>query len=190
MKKNRNLFLNYFRPNLFVETIDKIDIGYLRKIGIKAVFCDLDNTLVPHFTKFPTKKSINFCNSIQELGMKFIIVSNNNYKRVSVFSRMLGANDFVYKARKPFISKTKKMMLKHKLKPEEIIFIGDQFIFDIFLANRLKIRSILTLPIISDNEEKKNWFFSWLEEQIYKKIQHNNFSNEYHLELEEENEIL
>ena len=182
--------LSYFRPNLFVNKIENINLNIFKNSNLKIVLCDLDNTLAPHFTIFPTKTAIDFCKNIQDLGLKFIIVSNNSKKRVKLFAERLGVDDYLAKAHKPFIWKIKKFLAKYNVSPEEMIFIGDQFIFDILTANRLQCRSILTLPIISNANEQQNSFFKFLENSIYKKLEFNNIFEKKNIEMEEEDEIL
>lgn len=175
-KKPIHYLLNYLRPNSYVDNISMINVEQLKKQGFKMIMCDLDNTLVPHFTKMPTNECITFREKIREANILFVIVSNNSYKRVSSFSQYIYADDFIYNAKKPLIRKIQKMLQKHKMKPKDLLFIGDQFIFDIFVANRLKCKSILTLPLIGYNE--KHTTLNFIEKYIYKKLEHNNLMND------------
>ena len=61
--------LNYFRPSLFVNNINDIIVDDLYNRGFRMVICDLDNTLVPHFTKFPTKMALDFVKKIRSQGI-------------------------------------------------------------------------------------------------------------------------
>lgn len=182
---------NYIRPNMFVNHIDDINPYLLKKIGIKYVFCDLDNTLVPHFTTMPTKSAINFVDKLHEQGIKVIIVSNNSKKRLQKFCLHFNADDFVYNAKKPALSKIKKIIKKYKIDLDDSLILGDQFISDIWTANRLGIKSILVLPIIESNKlTTNNIFINLLEKYIYKKIQHENLLSNITNKLEENYEIL
>ena len=178
-QKNKFLWLNYFRPNIFIDRIDLINIELLKRQGFKMILCDLDNTLVPHFTKLPTTEAINFVRNVQNQGMKLIIVSNNSYKRVSYFSEFLAPNDFIYNAKKPLIRKIKKMLEKYEMNIEDVLFIGDQFITDIFAANRLHCRSILTLPIVDSTSEKNGFILQFLNHFIYKRLEHQNMLSHF-----------
>lgn len=189
--KKQPAWLNYFRPNIFVNSIEEINIDNFRQQGFRMVICDLDNTLVPHFTKIPTKQALDFVKKIQEQGLLFIVVSNNTKKRVSEFCNILRPNDFVYNAKKPFIGKVKKIMHKYNVNKEDIIFIGDQVVTDIWVANRIQCKSILTLPIVSSAKEKNGWLLNLLDKYIYKYLQHNNMLNDKEeLEIEDMYEIL
>lgn len=178
MKKGVNVFwLNYFRPNLFVKNINEINIFSLLKNGIKTVLIDLDNTLVPHFTKFPNKSAIAFIAKLTDAGIKVIVVSNNTKKRVETFCNFLRIDDFVYNAKKPLLTKVKKIIKKHNLDLDDIIVIGDQAITDIWMSNRLKLKSILVLPLVNiNNSNEQNFIITFIEKFIYNKIQHSNLS--------------
>jgi predicted HAD superfamily phosphohydrolase YqeG len=59
------------------------------------MICDLDNTLVPHYTKFPNKDVHEFINKVQNSGIEFVLMSNNIKKRVSIFAKKAGITKFI-----------------------------------------------------------------------------------------------
>ena len=191
LKNRQPGWLNYFRPNIFVNSIADINISNFKQQGFRMVICDLDNTLVPHFTKIPTQQAIDFVKNIQKQGLLFIVVSNNTKKRVTEFCKILKPNDYVYNAKKPLTNKVKKIMHKYNVSNEDIIFIGDQVVTDVWVSNRLQCKSILTLPIVSSSKEKNGWLLRLLDNYIYKYLQHNNMlNNKEELEIEDKYEIL
>lgn len=183
--------LSYFKPSIFVQNIDDIHIDSLKLQGFKMVICDLDNTLVPHFTRTPTIKVINFIKQIRAQNLKFIIVSNNTKKRVKEFCKNLDIDDYVYSAMKPTLFKLKKIIAKHNIKLEDVIFIGDQIITDVWVANRLNCKSILTLPLVGSYSSKKGWLINFIDKYIYMYLQNKNLlNNNEELKIEELYEIL
>lgn len=183
--------LSYFKPSIFVQNIDDIHIDSLKLQGFKMVICDLDNTLVPHFTRTPTIKVINFIKQIRAQNLKFIIVSNNTKKRVKEFCKNLDIDDYVYSAMKPTLFKLKKIIAKHNIKLEDVIFIGDQIITDVWVANRLNCKSILTLPLVGSYSNKKGWLINFIDKYIYMYLQNKNLlNNNEELKIEELYEIL
>lgn len=171
-------YLNYFRPNLFVKSIADINIDMLKRSGIKYVFCDLDNTLVPHFTKLPNNFCTSFIRSLNENDIKVYIISNNFKKRVENFCDFISVSDFVYKSKKPFIYKIKKLQKKHGIATEDVLVIGDQFITDIWMANRCGYKSILVLPLVDSVESNfQNIIIAVLDRWIYRYIAHSNILN-------------
>lgn len=183
--------LSYFKPSIFVQNIGDIHIDSLKLQGFKMVICDLDNTLVPHFTRTPTIKVINFIKQIRAQNLKFIIVSNNTKKRVKEFCKNLDIDDYVYSAMKPTLFKLKKIIAKHNIKLEDVIFIGDQIITDVWVANRLNCKSILTLPLVGSYSNKKGWLINFIDKYIYMYLQNKNLlNNNEELKIEELYEIL
>ncbi|MDE6476917.1 MAG: HAD hydrolase-like protein [Mycoplasmoidaceae bacterium] len=71
--------------------------------------------------------------------------------------------------------KIKKVIKKYHVKPEEVLFIGDQFLIDIFCANRFGAKSILVFPLTDVKYRiQKNKLLSMIEKKIYEKISLNN----------------
>ena len=93
------LIKTYFMPNDYVQSVFQIDIEKLANSGFKGIITDLDNTLVGWDVKTP-KEIQEWFKKANDLGLTITIVSNNNEKRVSGFSKDLDV-DFIFKARKP-----------------------------------------------------------------------------------------
>ena len=183
--------INYFRPSLFVNNVSEISISGLWSRGFRMIICDLDNTLAPHFTKTPTAMAINFVKEAKEQGFVFVVVSNNTKKRVSEFCKKLNVDDYVYNAKKPILRKTKKVIEKYKFDISDIIFIGDQIITDIWISNRLQAKSILTLPIVDSVNSRNGFILKFLENNIYRYMQHKNLlNNNVDLDEKETYEVL
>lgn len=71
-----------FRPKYTIDTIYHLDIDKLNQMGIKAVFSDLDNTLLA-WNKFETAEEMNKLNlKLKQAGITLVVISNNNAERV------------------------------------------------------------------------------------------------------------
>ena len=145
------LFVNYLKPSMYVNSITNIDLDSLKNQGIKLIICDLDNTLVPHFTKFPTKNAIDFVEKVKEMEFHFVLISNNTSKRVSFFAEKLGLKDYISNAKKPMPFNIKKVITNYKVKPNETVIIGDIIVMDILAANILHTESILVKPLLDSD---------------------------------------
>ena len=128
-------FLNFIKPSAYINSVDDIDLEALRKQGKKLLICDLDNTLVPHYTKYPTKMAFDFVKRAEKAGMIFVLLSNNSSKRVSFFAEKLGVEKYIAGAKKPFPMKVKKLLEELEVEPSETVFVGDMIIMDMFAAN-------------------------------------------------------
>ncbi len=184
-------FINYLKPSVYVEGgIGDINLLKLKEQGIKMIICDLDNTLVPHFTKFPNKNAINFVREVQKNEMKFILVSNNTRKRVDFFAKKLDVDFYISNAKKPLTSKTKNMINASGFKREEILMIGDFIITDIFLSNILKINSILVPSLIDGVKGSTSKIMIFLEKKVFSKLSRENLITRDESEKKDEYEIL
>ncbi|MDE5767028.1 MAG: HAD-IIIA family hydrolase [Malacoplasma sp.] len=199
MKKINTFWLNYLRPNIFVRNVSEINLHALKMSGTKLIVCDLDNTLVPYFSMYPNKFVFDFINNVKEEGFEILIASNNTKKRVSTFVKKLqettDIKHYLWNCKKPIAIKIRKWIKNSPYKFDEIVFIGDQFLTDILLANWLKAKSILVFPLIdSTNNSDVNFFFKLMEKFIYKKLSQENILNEFDVSLGEfndyENELL
>lgn len=128
--------------------------------GYDAVVFDIDNTLVPHGAP-ADRRAVELFERIHGLGMKTLLVSNNREARVRPFAECL-KTDYVHKAGKPKRKGYKRAVRKLGVKPERILFIGDQVFTDIWGANRTGMHTVLTEPVDPATDEiqivVKRWF--------------------------------
>lgn len=140
--------MNLFKPNLYLKKIEDLDIEKLNNRGIKNLFIDIDNTLVPYTQINADKKVKNLLKSYIDAEFKVFIISNNTRKRVSTFSKELDI-PYYYFACKPLSFIYKKVIRKYKLKANETVCIGDQLLTDIAGANSLGLFTIYVDPIVN-----------------------------------------
>ena len=105
-----------FYPNMYQKSIHNINYKKLKKIGIKCLVFDLDNTIAlidQHMITDETKNLlINLKNDFQ-----VVIISNNITKRVKTYANYLDC-DFVANATKPLSKGYKKIKKKANYKKE------------------------------------------------------------------------
>lgn len=184
MKTKSNSFLNYFRPSIYLDSFEKINLFALINQNITELYCDLDNTLVPHFSRKPNNNVKTFLKNVKNKGINVWIASNNSKKRVAEFCKELLneqiINGYIHSAKKPLIYKIKKHMKKNEVLPEKMIFIGDQLLIDIFVANRIGCKSILVHPLLEvvyNLKTGKKKIQKLIENFIYLKLEQNSFLN-------------
>lgn len=93
LTKRKGLLSNYFKPSIYVRSFRDVNISQLKRQGIKLFISDLDNTLVPHYTKLPNKEVLAFIKKVKDAGLDFAIMSNNIKNRVSLFAEKAGVED-------------------------------------------------------------------------------------------------
>ncbi len=174
MKKNkRGLIVNYFKPSMYVRSFKDVNINSLKEQGIKLFLCDLDNTLVPHYTRLPNKEVLRFIKTVESYGIEFVVVSNNTKKRVDMFCKKANIKQWKGNAKKPLKSSILDIMKEADAEPRETIFMGDMIITDILIANRMKMESILVQPLVS-TDYKMSSAHKFLENVVYKRLEKKN----------------
>ncbi len=149
-----------YKPTWLVTSIYQIDPEQLKKVGIKAVLTDLDNTLIAWNDPDGTKELHEWLIKMENAQIPVVVVSNNSAKRIDRALRNLSL-DSIARALKPFSFGIKRAYKKLNLKKEEVVMVGDQLMTDIRAANSAGVRSILVQPIVATDSWKTriNRFF-------------------------------
>ena len=160
--------LEKFVPDVYQKSIYDIDYKKLKKIGIKCLIFDLDNTIAPVTISKPTKKVRDLFEELKEMGFKVLIVSNSHKKRVAPFKDLLCV-DSAYLALKPLKRKYNKILKMYNFKEDEIATIGDQLLTDIWGSNRMNFFTILVNPT-SKTDFSLTKLNRFIENTIYEKL--------------------
>ncbi|RAS83051.1 YqeG family HAD IIIA-type phosphatase [Priestia endophytica] len=156
--------LKLFLPDQHVKSVFEIKPEDLKERGVKGIITDLDNTLVEWDRPDATPKLIEWFENMQQHNIQVTIVSNNVEKRVRLFSDPLGI-PFIYKARKPMGRAFKKAIRNMDVNPNEIVVIGDQLMTDVLGGNRMKLYTILVVPVA-----QTDGFFTKFNRQMERRI--------------------
>ena len=73
-----------FYPFAYVESVFSIDYKKLFNKGYRGIVFDIDNTLVPHGAD-STKETDELFRNIQKIGLKTLLLSNNDEERIRRF---------------------------------------------------------------------------------------------------------
>ncbi|GLY10036.1 YqeG family HAD IIIA-type phosphatase [Pseudobacillus badius] len=138
--------LKKFLPSEHVKSIFHITPEYLKSKGVKAIITDLDNTLVSWDRPDATPELLEWFKEMKKVGIKVLIVSNNNQKRVSTFSQPIDI-PYIFEARKPMGKAFRRAVKILGTKKEETVVIGDQLLTDVFGGNRNGFYTILVVPV-------------------------------------------
>ena len=143
-----------FIPDYIFDTVYDIPLQLFSENGIKCIFFDIDNTLVPYEDEVPTKENLELFERIKEKGIKIFFVSNNHEKRVKRYAHGLDI-PYIYDASKPCVKKYRELANQSRVDIKECAVVGDQIFTDVVAASRLGIKSFLVKPI----KDKKSFFF-------------------------------
>ena len=138
------------KPKYLIKDIYSIDDEFLKLNETKGIIFDIDNTLVGFTVAKPSDKVIEFIKELQNKGVSVAIASNNKAERVKLFCEDLDV-DFVWRACKPLPFSLLKIAKKMKLKPKNIMLVGDQVFTDVWGANFIGMTSVM-VDIIDTKE--------------------------------------
>lgn len=156
-----------FMPDEYLDDIYKIDIDALAASGVRAMICDIDNTLAPYETAEPDEKLMQWFDEVSKRGIKISFVSNNDPERVDLFNEKLLYPAFP-KAGKPFKRFLLVAMECMGSTVDNTVMLGDQIFTDVYAGKRIGLKCILVKPI----NDKKTAFFKFkrlLEKPIIKR---------------------
>lgn len=131
--------MSYFKPTKYYKNIYEIDYNKLRKLGIKCLVFDLDNTL-GLITESCPKETINLLKKIKK-DFIVVICTNNTKKRISSYLEDLEIEGYPWSF-KPTTIGLRKIKKRYNLKKEEMCVIGDQFLTDVFYGKRFNVMTI------------------------------------------------
>ncbi len=125
------------------------DYGLLYRAGIRYLFFDIDNTLVPPQTESPTERVRRIGVQAREAGLTLGILTNSrNIQRGEAFQKALGAKWLITEAFKPAPGALRAVIEAKKLDPRAVCLAGDQLITDRLCAKWNKIFFVLVKPVV------------------------------------------
>lgn len=144
-------------PTYYYKSIYDVPYAKLYADGIRLILTDLDNTLISYQETKPSKELIQWFKEIKNMGFELLIVSNSRKDRVMNFSNDLDCK-YVKFSTKPLKRGMKKALklASRAYNSEEVLFLGDQLMTDVFGANRMKFTSALIEAI----DKKTDTFFT------------------------------
>ena len=137
-----------FHPDFIAESVNEINFDYLVRIGIKAVFIDLDGTVV---VRKKHDVSLEIIKVLQNLDLDIYIASNRSKNKIatSLFDKLNAKNVITPKSIwfKPSKKYYQNALKKFNLKPQEVVMIGDRYIQDIYGANNAGLSTVLVYKL-------------------------------------------
>jgi len=137
--------IKQFKPTWMISAINNVTPAQLRAQGIKAVFTDLDNTLIAWDNPDGTPELKQWLHALQDAGIPVVVVSNNSEPRIA---KALSSLDlpFVSRALKPLPFGINKARRNLGLRKDEVVMVGDQYITDMWASHVAGVASILEYP--------------------------------------------
>ena len=139
-----------FLPRYRVESVTELTPEVLKKLGIRLLMLDFDNTIVPYTRDEPTAEMAAWLKTIAESDIKVCIVSNSKRDRVKIFCKAYGL-DCITHAKKPFSKGIRQCLEQYGIEAQQCALAGDQIYTDTLGANCCNVKSILVEAINQHN---------------------------------------
>ena len=133
---------NTFFPTYSVRSVYNLDFERLYEEGYRALFFDIDNTLVYH-DEPALPETVELFARLKKIGFKTAILSNNGKERVKRFAEAIGADYYQEKAGKPGVKAYLNAVREFSLQKERCLFFGDQIFTDILGGNKAGVPTVL-----------------------------------------------
>ncbi|HHV62652.1 MAG TPA: YqeG family HAD IIIA-type phosphatase [Firmicutes bacterium] len=133
-------------PDLYVDSICNIDLDKLRKLGIRGIIFDIDNTIVEWGSNQVDPETERWIARAKDSGFRMCILSNNLRRRIKLISEVLGIpyTPAGIKPRKAAFLRAVKLL---GTRVEETAVVGDQLFTDILGGNLSGLFTILVKPL-------------------------------------------
>lgn len=139
--------MKQFLPTYYAPKLTEVTPAFFHALGVTTLLCDLDNTLAPFDELTPRPAIKTWLETIQKSKLTIAIISNNKPRRVLPFANAIGVESLT-KTGKPFSNKLLKFIQEKGYSIDKVMVIGDQLLTDVWLANRLGIKSLFVEKLV------------------------------------------
>lgn len=153
------------RPDYNLKNIYEIDLDSLKNLGIKAIFFDLDSTIMVSKSGCYSPEADDWLKTVNE---KFFVAVISNNKNQCYLEKVRSISKFqiIGNAGKPSTKAMLELLDKNNMQPQEVVIVGDRPLTDILAGKRLGSKTILVGSINHENESVLTRFVRWLERRF------------------------
>lgn len=155
----------FLKPDFNLKDIYEIDLDALKKMGIKAIFFDLDSTIMVSKSGEYLERTEKWLEKVDE-DFFIAVISNNKRNEYLKKVRSISSFQVIGNAKKPSTKAMKQLLSKICINPEEVVIVGDRPLTDILAGKRLGAKTILVDSINADEERTPTRFVRWLERRF------------------------
>jgi len=143
------------RPDFLTDSVAEIDFTYLQHAGVRAVFIDLDGTVVARGSfKVPakTRRALR----VQPLAV-YIATNRPKSRDLKNLKNDLHASGVIHPSgiwAKPTRRYYRSALRTLKLQPQEVAMVGDRYVQDVLGANGAGLRTVM----VQKFDTPVNWF--------------------------------
>lgn len=153
------------KPDFNLKNIYEIDLEALKEMGIKAIFFDLDSTIMVSKSGEYHEKTENWLKKVDE-DFFIAVISNNTKCEYLEKVKSISSFQIIGNAKKPSTKAMRRLLTKINMKPQEVAIVGDRPLTDILAGKRLGAKTILVDSINAHNEDVATRLVRWLERRF------------------------
>lgn len=155
----------FLKPDFILKNIYEIDLNLLKEQGIKAIFFDLDSTIMVSKSGEYHEKTEKW---LEEVDKDFFIAVISNNKKCEYLEKVQSISNFqiIGNANKPSTKAMRHLLSKIYMTPEQVVIVGDRPLTDVLAGIRLGAKTILVDSINAHNEGLATRFVRWLERRF------------------------
>ena len=158
----------FLKPDYNLNSIYEIDVYDLKRKGIKALFFDLDSTLMKSKSGKFAYKTLQFLNDLSS-NFKLAIISNNKNKKYLELVKKQTSIPVYFEAKKPSTKTLLKACNEFEIDPKNVAMVGDRPLSDILGGKKAGMVTVLVDSISKDEETLIVRFARFLERLAIKK---------------------
>ncbi len=133
-----------YMPKFRFKSVCEITVDDLKRIGVKGLLLDIDNTLIYDETLTPLPGVKEWVKSMDREGIPMAIVSNAIPPRVYITAKKLGIRHYIYSAKKPKPDGLLRAAQLLGLNISQVAMVGDQLKTDMLSANTAGAVAVFT----------------------------------------------
>ncbi len=133
-----------YMPKHRFKSVCEITVDDLKRIGVKGLLLDIDNTLIYDETLTPLPGVREWVKSMDSEGIPMAIVSNAIPPRVYITAKKLGIRHYIYSAKKPKPDGLLRAAQLLGLDISQVAMVGDQLKTDMLSANTAGAVAVFT----------------------------------------------
>lgn len=153
------------KPDFNLKNIYEIDLNLLKNLGIKAIFFDLDSTIMVSKSGCYSPEADAWLKTVKE-DFFVAVISNNKNKCYLEKVRSVSNFQIIGNAGKPSTKAMRELLAENNMLPEEVVIVGDRPLTDILAGKLLGSKTILVGSINHENECALTRFVRWLERRF------------------------
>lgn len=153
------------KPDFNLKNIYEIDLNLLKNLGIKAIFFDLDSTIMVSKSGCYSPEADDWLKAVNE-EFFVAVISNNRNECYLEKVRRISNFQIIGNARKPSTKAMRELLNKIGMKPDQVAIVGDRPLTDILAGKKLGSKTILVGSINYENEGVLTRLVRWLEHRF------------------------